>query len=128
MLAVREIGADTLDALNAHLKRCSRICARLPKTEHYADGSHTRDERCGPLRDHRTARPHTCDERCTPHTCKPLKPSSRVKVLSIISAALASAKRYATCLWPACRITRGGCEPHGRRLPGPHEHEYADGP
>jgi integrase len=43
----REIGADTLDALNAHLKRCSRICARLPRTEHYADGRHTCDERCG---------------------------------------------------------------------------------
>ena len=44
----REIGADTLDTLNAHLKRCSRICARLPRTEHYADRSHTCDERCGP--------------------------------------------------------------------------------
>ena len=30
----RNIGADTLDALNAHLKRCSRICARLPRNEH----------------------------------------------------------------------------------------------
>ena len=90
----RDIGADTLDALNAHLKRCSRICARLPKTEHYADGSHVCDGRCGPLRDHRTSRPHACDERCKLHACTPLKPSSRLKVLSIISAALALAKRY----------------------------------
>ena len=90
----REIGADTLDTLNAHLKRCSRICARLPKVEHYFDGAHACDERCGPLRDHRTARPHTCDQRCTLHRCKPLKPSSRLKVLSIISAALTLAKRY----------------------------------
>ena len=90
----REIGADTLDTLNAHLKRCSRICARLPKVEHYFDGGHACDERCGPLRDHRTARPHTCDQRCTLHKCKPLKPSSRLKVLSIISAALTLAKRY----------------------------------
>ena len=90
----REIGADTLDTLNAHLKRCSRICARLPKVEHYFDGAHACDERCGPLRDHRTARPHTCDQRCTLHKCKPLKPSSRLKVLSIISAALTLAKRY----------------------------------
>jgi integrase len=93
-IKAREIGADTLDTLNAHLKRCSRICARLAKTEHYADGKHACDERCGPLRDHRTTRPHTCDQRCTLHKCKPLKPSSRLKVLSIISAALTLAKRY----------------------------------
>jgi integrase len=93
-IKAREIGADTLDTLNAHLKRCSRICARLAKTEHYADGRHACDERCGPLRDHRTTRPHTCDQRCTLHKCKPLKPSSRLKVLSIISAALTLAKRY----------------------------------
>ena len=63
------------------------VCARLAKTEHYADGRHA-CERCGPLRDHRTTRPHACDQRCTLHKCKPLKPSSRLKVLSIISAAL----------------------------------------
>ena len=34
-IKARDIGPDTLDALNAHLKRCSRICARLPKIEHY---------------------------------------------------------------------------------------------
>jgi hypothetical protein len=59
----RDIGADTLDALNAHLKRCSRICARLPKAEHYTGTGHICDERCGPLRDHRTTRPHACDKR-----------------------------------------------------------------
>ena len=113
----REIGADTLDTLNAHLKRCSRICSRLPKTEHYADGSHGCDERCGPLRDHRTTRPHACDQRCTPHTCKPLKPSSRVKVLSIISAALTLAKRYK---WVDSNVARDVTMPNvGRREPDP---------
>ena len=34
----RKIGPDSLDALNVHLKRCSRICGRLGRTEHYADG------------------------------------------------------------------------------------------
>ena len=34
----REIGADTLDTLNAHLKRCSRICTGCPRIEHYVDG------------------------------------------------------------------------------------------
>ena len=113
----REIGADTLDALNAHLKRCSRICARLPRTEHYADGSHTCDERCGPLRDHRTTRPHTCDQRCPPHKCKPLKPSSRLKVLSIISAALALAKRYK---WVDSNVAEDATMPSvGRPQPDP---------
>jgi integrase len=113
----REIGADTLDALNAHLKRCSRICARLPRTEHYADGSHTCDERCGPLRDHRTTRPHACDQRCTLHNCKPLKPSSRLKVLSIISAALSLAKRYK---WVDSNVAEDATMPSvGRPQPDP---------
>jgi integrase len=90
----RAIGPDTLDALNTHLKRCSRICDRLPKTEHHADGPHDCDSRCGPLRDHRTPRPHVCDDRCVPHRCTPLAESSRLKVLSIVSAALSLAKRY----------------------------------
>jgi integrase len=116
-IKAREIGADTLDTLNAHLKRCSRICARLPRTEHYADGSHTCDERCGPLRDHRTTRPHACDSRCTPHKCKPLKPSSRLKVLSIISAALALAKRYK---WVDSNVAQDATMPSiGRPQPDP---------
>ena len=65
----RDIGADTVDALNAHLKRCSRVCARLPKTEHCTSDRHVCDGRCGPLRDHRTSRPRTCDQRCKPHAC-----------------------------------------------------------
>jgi integrase len=32
--------------------------------------------------------------RCVPHRCTPLKSSSRLKVLSIVSAALSLAKRY----------------------------------
>jgi integrase len=116
-IKAREIGADTLDTLNAHLKRCSRICARLPRIEHYADGSHTCDERCGPLRDHRTTRPHACDGRCTPHKCKPLKPSSRLKVLSIISAALALAKRYK---WVDSNVAEDATMPSvGRPQPDP---------
>lgn len=90
----RRIGADTLDSLNAALKRCSRLCGRLPRVEHHSEGPHDCDERCGPLRDHRTTRPHTCDHRCVPHRCTPLASSSRLKVLSIVSAALALAKRY----------------------------------
>ena len=113
----RDIGANTLDALNAHLKRCSRICARLPKTEHYTDDSHACDERCGPLRDHRTTRPHACDERCRPHACTPLKPSSRLKVLSIISAALALAKRYK---WVEANVAEDATMPSvGRPQPDP---------
>lgn len=91
---LRNLGPDTLDALYAHLKRCSRLCGRLPKTEHYAMGEHDCDDRCGPLRDHRTGRPHQCDQRCRPHKCTPLAPGSIVKVHAIISAALGLAVRY----------------------------------
>src|SRR5439155_1189015 len=61
---VRKLGADSLDSLYTALKKCSRLCGRLPKTEHHTAGSHACDQRCGPLRDHRTSRPHTCDSRC----------------------------------------------------------------
>ncbi len=103
---LRKIGPDSLDALYAHLRRCSRLCGRLPGTEHYSDGPHQCDTRCGPLRDHRTTRPHTCDGRCRPHQCKPLAPSSIVRLNAIISAALSLAVRYE---WiernPAERVT-----------------------
>lgn len=91
---LRNLGPDSLDALYAHLKRCSRLCGRLPKTEHYTEDHHVCDARCGPLRDHRTGRPHKCDERCRPHNCTPLAPGSIVKVHAIISAALSLAVRY----------------------------------
>jgi integrase len=122
----RQIGADTLDALNAHLKRCSRICARLPKTEHHPGETgvpHVCDMRCGPLRDHRTTRPHVCDARCAPHKCKPLKPSSRVKVLSIVSAALSLAKRYK---WVDSNVAEDATKPGvGKREPDPPTPEQA---
>lgn len=54
---VRKLRADTLDALYAHLKRCSRLRRRLPKTVHCTSGDHVCDQRCGPLRDHRTPKP-----------------------------------------------------------------------
>lgn len=122
----RKIGADTLDALNAHLKRCSRICARLPRTEHHPDEAgerHVCDMRCGPLRDHRTNRPHACDKRCPRHRCTPLKPSSRVKVLSIISAALSLAKRYK---WVDSNVAEDATKPGvGKREPDPPTPEQA---
>jgi hypothetical protein len=64
---IRKLGADSLHLLHslyAALKRCSRLCSRLPRTEHHAEGAHQCDQRCGPLRDHRTNRPHECDGRC----------------------------------------------------------------
>jgi integrase len=103
---LRRLGPDSLDALYAHLRRCSRLCGRLPKTEHHADGAHLCDGRCGTLRDHRTPKPHACDQRCRLHVCTPLSPASIVKVNAIISAALSLAVRYE---WidrnPAQRVT-----------------------
>jgi len=93
-MRVRKLRADRLDALYAHLKKCSRLCGRLPKTEHHTDGDHLCDLRCGPLRDHRTSRPHECDGRCRPHRCKPMAPSSILRIHAIISAALNLAVRY----------------------------------
>ena len=63
---VRKLGADSLDALYTALKKCSRLCGRLPKAEHHTEGAHACDQRCGPLRDHRTTQAHTCDSRWPP--------------------------------------------------------------
>src|SRR5690242_4004801 len=70
---IRKLGADSLDSLYTALKKCSRLCRRLPRTEHHTAGEHACDARCGPLRDHRTPRPHACDSRCRPHMCQPMK-------------------------------------------------------
>jgi integrase len=119
---LRNLGPDTLDTLYAHLKRCSRLCGRLPKTEHHSAGKHDCDERCGPLRDHRTVRPHTCDERCRLHQCTPLASGSIVKVHAIISAALNLAVRYD---WidrnPAERATLPRQRKHQPDPPSPKE-------
>ncbi len=119
---IRKIGPDSLDALYAHLRRCSRLCGRLPKVEHHVDGPHECDSRCGPLRDHRTGRPHQCDKRCRPHQCVPLSPASIVKVNAIISAALNLAVRYE---WidrnPADRATLPKLEKREPDPPSPRE-------
>jgi hypothetical protein len=48
---IRKLGADSLDSLYTALKeKFSRLCRRLLRTEHYADGEHVCDARCGPLR------------------------------------------------------------------------------
>jgi integrase len=93
-VCVRKLRAEVLDALYAHLKKCSRLCGRLPKTEHYTHDEHVCDERCGLLRDHWTSRPHQCNGRCRPHRCKPMAPGSILRIHAIISAALNLGVRY----------------------------------
>ena len=44
---ISKLGADSLDSLYTALKKCSRLCRRLPRTEHRADGEHACDARCG---------------------------------------------------------------------------------
>ena len=85
---IRKLGADSLDALYTALKKCSRLCGRRPGTEHYADGEHSCDHRCGPLRDHRTTRPHTCDSRCRPHACRPKAGEGRLLSLDPLTCEL----------------------------------------
>ena len=109
---IRKLGADSLDALYTALKRCSRLCGRLPRVEHYADGEHFCDERCGPLRDHRTNRPHVCDQRCRPHTCRPMKPATILRIHSVISSALDLAVRYD---WADRNVAKNASPPHPRK-------------
>ena len=90
-MKVRKLGADSLDALYTALKRCSRLCGRLPKVEHHTEGQHACDQRCGPLRDHRTTRPHTCDSRCRPHVCKPMRPATILRIHCTLTAQAAYA-------------------------------------
>jgi integrase len=120
---IRKLGADSLDALYTALKKCSRLCGRLPRTEHHTDGKHSCDQRCGPLRDHRTTRPHTCDGRCRPHACKPMRPATILRIHSIISSALDLAVRYE---WAERNVAKNASPPHPRkREPEPPSPEQA---
>jgi integrase len=109
---IRKLGADSLDSLYTALKRCSRLCGRLPRVEHYSDGKHVCDPRCGPLRDHRTARPHLCDSRCRPHLCRPMRPATILRIHSIISSALDLAVRYD---WADRNVAKNASPPHPRK-------------
>ena len=122
-MKVRKLGADSLDGLYTALKKCSRLCGRLPKAEHHTAGAHACDQRCGPLRDHRTARPHTCDSRCRLHVCKPMRPATISRIDSIISAALDLAVRYE---WTDRNVAKNARPPHPRkREPAPPSPEQA---
>jgi integrase len=109
---IRQLGADSLDALYTALKKCSRLCGRLPRTEHHAAGEHACDQRCGPLLDHRTTRPHMCDARCRPHACRPMKPATILRIHSIISSALDLAVRYE---WAERNVAKNARPPHPRK-------------
>jgi integrase len=120
---IRKLGADSLDALYTALKRCSRLCGRLPRIEHYTDGEHVCDGRCGPLRDHRTTRPHVCDQRCRPHACRPMKPATILRIHSVISSALDLAVRYD---WAGRNVAKNASPPHPRkREPDPPSPDQA---
>jgi integrase len=120
---IRKLGADSLDALYTALKKCSRLCGRLPRIEHYADGEHSCDQRCGPLRDHRTTRPHVCDSRCRPHLCRPMRPATILRIHSVISSALDLAVRYE---WTDRNAAKSASPPHPRkREPDPPTPEQA---
>jgi hypothetical protein len=120
---IRQLGADSLDSLYTALKKCSRLCPRLPRTEHHVDGEHLCDARCGPLRDHRTTRPHVCDSRCRLHVCRPMKPATILRIHSIISSALDLAVRYD---WADRNVAKNASPPHPRkREPDPPSPDQA---
>ena len=121
-MKVRKLGADSLDSLYTALKKCSGSAAgsRRPSTTPQVG---TRDQRCGPLRDHRTNRPHTCDSRCPLHVCKPMSPATILRIHSIISAALDLAVRYE---WTDRNVAKNARPPHPRkREPDPPSPEQA---
>jgi integrase len=77
------------------------------------------------LRDHRTTRPHTCDSRCRPHSCKPMRPATILRIHSIISSALDLAVRYE---WTDRNVAKNARPPHPRkREPDPPSPEQAAG-
>ena len=120
---IRKLGADSLDSLYTALKKCSRLCRRLPRVEHHTVGEHARGARCGPLRDHRTTRPHVCDSRCRPHACQPMKPATILRIHSIISSALDLALRYD---WADRNVAKNASPPHPRkREPDPPSPDQA---
>ena len=117
-----KLGMGLLDALYTALKKCSRLCGRLPRNEHYANGEHACDQRCGLLQDHRTTWPHTCDTRCRPHACRPMKPATILRIHSVISSALDLAVRYE---WADRNVAKNARPPHPRKrepnLPSPEQ-------
>ena len=119
---VRKLGADSLDALYTALKKCSRLCGRFPKVEHHTEGAHACDQRCGPLRDHRTSGPTPATAGAA-HVCKPMRPATILRIHSIISAALDLAVRYE---WTDRNVAKNARPPHPRkREPDPPSPEQA---
>ena len=120
---IRKLGADSLDALYTALKKCSRLCGRLPRTEHYADGEHACDHGADRCATTAPPGPHTCDSRCRPHVCKPMKPATILRIHSIISSALDLAVRYE---WTDRNVAKNASPPHPRkREPDPPSPEQA---
>jgi hypothetical protein len=120
---IRKLGADSLDSLYTALKKCSRLCRRLPGLSTTRVARMHVMGRCGPLRDHRTNRPHECDGRCRPHACRPMKPATILRIHSIISSALDLAVRYD---WADRNVAKNVSAPHPRkREPDPPSPDHA---
>ena len=121
---IRKLGADSLDSLYTALKKCSRLCGRLPRTEHHADGEHC-VRRSGAARCVTTAPPArtSATARCRPHACRPMKPATILRIHSIISSALDLAVRYD---WADRNVAKNASPPHPRkREPDPPSPDQA---
>jgi integrase len=56
--------------------------------------------------------PHACDSRCRPHVCRPMKPTTILRIHSIISSALDLAVRYD---WADRNVAKNASPPHPRK-------------
>ena len=101
---ISKLGARDLERFYAQLRRCSVRCNGKPFTEHRVEGPHecrTVRHRWPPGRPSAKARAeHDCEAagckvtECGWHVCRPLSRSTVRQIHSIISGALAAAKRW----------------------------------
>ena len=121
---IRKLGADSLDSLYTALKKCSRLCGRLPRTEHYADGEHACDAAVRPAArpPHHPARTHATAAAVRTRA-RPMKPATILRIHSIISSALDLAVRYD---WADRNVAKNASPPHPRkREPDPPSPDQA---
>lgn len=101
---IGKIRAHTLEKFYAELRRCSSRCDSTPFIEHRVEGDHecrTVKHKRRPGRPPTSGYPpHDCAQtgcavtECQPHTCRPLSPSTILKVHFVLSGVFDAAVRW----------------------------------